>query len=77
MKLFSMDKIETAMTEKQLRQDLPREVMVALRGVHKWFGDLHVLKGIDLAQDGMTMICITMRWSLPGLWPIGSLYGWG
>ena len=28
--------------------DDTNEVLVRLTGIHKWFGDLHVLKGIDL-----------------------------
>lgn len=48
------------MTEEQRRQELlSREVMVELRGVHKWFGDLHVLKGINLKvlQGERIIIC--------------------
>jgi polar amino acid transport system ATP-binding protein len=33
--------------------------LVALRGIHKWFGDLHVLKGIDLEIDrGQVVVVI-------------------
>lgn len=34
--------------ENQGQQVVGREVMIELRGVHKWFGDLHVLKGINM-----------------------------
>ena len=27
-----------------------REPLIRLEGVHKWFGNLHVLKGVDLAM---------------------------
>jgi polar amino acid transport system ATP-binding protein len=33
--------------------------LVTLRGIHKWFGDLHVLKGIDLEIDkGQVVVVI-------------------
>jgi ABC-type polar amino acid transport system ATPase subunit len=33
--------------------------LVVLRGIHKWFGDLHVLKGIDLEVDrGQVVVVI-------------------
>jgi ABC-type polar amino acid transport system ATPase subunit len=35
------------------------DVLVRLEGVHKWFGDLHVLKGIDLEIDrGQVVVVI-------------------
>ena len=35
------------------------DALPELKGVNKWFGELHVLRDIDLAQSGMTMICVT------------------
>jgi polar amino acid transport system ATP-binding protein len=33
--------------------------LIRLEGIHKWFGDLHVLKGIDLALDpGQVLVVI-------------------
>jgi polar amino acid transport system ATP-binding protein len=35
------------------------DVLIRLEGVHKWFGDLHVLKGIDLEIDrGQVVVVI-------------------
>jgi ABC-type polar amino acid transport system ATPase subunit len=34
------------------------EPMIALRGVHKRFGDLHVLRGIDLDVAGGAVVCV-------------------
>ncbi len=28
-----------------------KEPMITLRGVHKWYGKLHVLRGVDLVVD--------------------------
>jgi len=36
----------------------PPEPMITLRDVHKWYGDLHVLKGIDLSVDKQERIVI-------------------
>lgn len=34
-------------------------VLIRLRGIHKWFGDLHVLKGIDLdVKQGQVVVVI-------------------
>jgi polar amino acid transport system ATP-binding protein len=32
--------------------------MLALQGVHKRFGDLHVLRGVDLDVDGGSVVCV-------------------
>jgi polar amino acid transport system ATP-binding protein len=36
----------------------PREVMLRLEGVHKRFGDLHVLRGIDLQVNRGSVQCV-------------------
>jgi general L-amino acid transport system ATP-binding protein len=36
----------------------PPEPMICLRDVHKWYGDLHVLKGIDLCVEKQERIVI-------------------
>ena len=32
--------------------------LIRLEGLHKWFGNLHVLKGIDLALRGHEVLCV-------------------
>jgi ABC-type polar amino acid transport system ATPase subunit len=34
------------------------ETLVRLEGVHKWFGDLHVLKGIDLRVESQEVVVV-------------------
>jgi len=36
------------MSEAQVKRVVSKEVMVELAGVHKWYGDFHVLKNINL-----------------------------
>ncbi len=36
------------MTEKQSQPEITDQVMVELRNMHKWYGDFHVLKNINL-----------------------------
>jgi polar amino acid transport system ATP-binding protein len=35
-----------------------RETIVEIAGLHKWFGKLHVLKGIDLSIDRGEVVCV-------------------
>ena len=34
------------------------EPLIRLDGVHKWFGDLHVLKGIDLRVEAQEVVVV-------------------
>ena len=37
----------------------PTGALVTLEGIHKWFGDLHVLKGIDVTlEEGQVVVVI-------------------
>ena len=38
------------MTDKAVETTTDATPMVSVRGVHKFFGDLHVLRGIDLGH---------------------------
>lgn len=48
------------MTSDAVTNDLPEtETMIEIRGLHKWYGDFHVLNGIDLTvqQKERIVIC--------------------
>ncbi|MGH7377978.1 MAG: amino acid ABC transporter ATP-binding protein, partial [Candidatus Methylomirabilales bacterium] len=32
--------------------------LIRMEGVHKWFGDLHVLKGIDLQVEPRVVVVV-------------------
>lgn len=45
--------------ENEIRQGSDSDDMIVCRGVHKWFGDFHVLRGVDLTvrRGEVVVIC--------------------
>jgi ABC-type polar amino acid transport system ATPase subunit len=41
-----------------VRAQSVREPLVRLEGVHKWFGNLHVLKGVDLTMQQRDVVVV-------------------
>ena len=50
---------ETTSASTQSRLDPSDEKVISIKGMHKWFGDFHVLKDIDLqvARSERIVIC--------------------
>jgi polar amino acid transport system ATP-binding protein len=50
--------IASAMPAEDIKPMTSSDLVVEATGVHKWFGPLHVLKGIDLSISRSEVVCI-------------------